>query len=454
MNRISLKLRGSSYPWIFFFLLSCSFATVSSLLALRPRIKSSIFPYYSVSFSEEVVHKEGGAFSFYLFSRVDGLRIRFSVDDRADSLKAFQITLNGRNAGFVDAGGRVSEAGARGGFEGDEGPWLRFPELGRRGLNSLRIAPLYSLTKRQRRNRRLIDWSTKIFFQRAVRFEPALIFKGLRDMLSVEEELYFHLKRFDELLRSLPRACFPRAFVRDARSLPHRLRRASRRLRARNFIEMANDFYRFNYGKSLGIFSLFEAMIAGLQEIEWIWQEPSSHPLAAHIYGSNERRVFFQEYLHDVVLAKRKSKNAYLVFCSSDLAEVDTAALRSLLKAQREEKSRLSNLFEVSSFVRLACKERANAIYSDFPHWRSIFEQSFARRVRARFWPSALYPRRMDLFRERVLLREYCRLIRRLARSDLQQAKFRISILKAIIDAPREKTATPVVKPFHPEEGP
>ena len=415
--------------------------------------RPSLFPYYRLAISREMLTRRRPKLAFYLFSRDGAPRLRFRIIDEKSTLTGFHLSLNGKSAGVIDKGGLVAEGGERGNFDGSFTQWIVLKEHGRRGLNRIVLTPRYSVDERKQYSRRFVDWCGELFFQKALKVEPASLFKGLRDMAEVEEDVYYHLRRFDELLRGLPQQCIPKPFVRDARRLPMQIRMAAYKLRARPFLKTADDFYRIAYGKRVRMIAYFEAFISRLNEIRWIWQEPDVHPLAAYIYATNRRKLHFHTYLHDVVLAKRATKNAYLVFCQEQ-ASIGEEELRSLLKAQRAERNILSNLVEVADLVKAACDEEADYIYAKFPWWRTVFKKSFHHRVRNKFWPAGLYPRRNDLFSERVLLREYCRVVKLFARADLQQAKLRCSILEAFIDFPARKPAPPGMRPFHPEANP
>jgi len=415
--------------------------------------RPSLFPYYQLQVGSEALSPERPTVSFFLFSRDGAPRLRLHLIDEKQSLQGLAVSLNGRDVGVLDRGGLVAAGGERGGFDGTFTPWVVFRAGGRRGLTRFVLTPRYSTGDDKRFHRRFVDWCGEIFFQKAVLVEPVQMFKGLRDMAAVEEEVYYFLRRFDEVLRGVPRCCVPAPFVRDARRLPDAIRRTVASLRSREFLKLSDDFYYIAYGKRLQTWDYFEATISRLNDIQWIWHEPDVHPLAAYVYATNRQQVFLQPYLHDIVIAKRATKNAYLALCAEG-APMGDGELDALLKAQQDERDRISNLVEVTDVVGAACDAEADRLYARFPSWKTEFPMAFERRVRARFWPSGMYPVRDDLFRERVLLREYFRLVRLFARADLQQAKLRCRILEAVIRHPMQVPAVPGMRPFHPEDEP
>jgi hypothetical protein len=378
------------------------------------------------------------AFSFFIFSKITPITLSVELSDLKGSLDGLQISANGNEGKIIP----VLDAG-----------WICIDYGARRGLNKLSVSPVYSLDDDSFHKRNFHSWSGTIRFRKAILAHPELMLKGLAELTGIEEELYFHLRRFDSLLRVMPHERFPEKFIRDLEILPQKMKKAVSGLQHETFISTMNDFYRYAYGKNISLFNLSQAQVFRMKAAEWIWDEPDKHPLAAHIYYTNSQQIYLQSYFSDVVLAKRAVKTCCtLIEYGGD--RVDLKMLESLVSLMKREKDSLSNLVEATDFVNEACNQRIDVIYSTFPQWKKDFPRTFSARVRARFWPAGLYPQKDDLLVEKAILSEYCRVVKSMARESLGQVRLRHEIVSALVSLSPKPVAAPVVHPFNPQDNP
>jgi len=416
-------------------------------------VRPSLYAPYSLELCSEGFASTSTGVAFFMFARSDRPRMRMLVEDGQSNLGAFSIECNAKILGMADGSGWV-EPGTRGsGFEPDTcSDWLELRGA-RRGLNRVVLRPIYLPPQRLGARRQRVSWRVELYLQKANKVEPSVLFRGLRELVAVEEELYYHLRRFDQLLRDLPERLFPPAFVRSSRILPRRMARVLRLAKSKPYVKMAKELYYRAYGRDPDLDRLMQLSTAQLEQSSWVWDMPGKKPLAAYLYSSNRLSRTLHTYLSDVVLAKRATKNAYLEWCSEELSMSDQQ-VGALLRALSEERKRLSDLVEAIVLVRASCSQGADRVYAQFPTWRNAFRRAFCARVRARIWPGRMYPRQEDLFEERVLLDEYFRLIKSIARADLQRARFRYDLVEAFVAFPAHRVVVPGLSPLHPQDNP
>lgn len=420
--------------------------------ALGPRPPTMLRPWRVIPAVSAALNADVPAVTSYLFSRSAEPRMRVVVDDREGSLRAFAVTVNGAAQGSLDRDGWLDEGRPPRGFDPGGSTWAVLRGA-RRGLNHLMLTPVYDLTGSPLGPQLRVEWAGQIHLQGAVTADPLSMLRGLRELEEAEERVYFHLRHFDQLLRDLPRCCFPDEFLRSARCLPGELRRAVADARSGPFLDLLGDFHAAAWGTRPDTVGISEATVGRLADISWLWESPGSHPLAAWLYATNPEKIFLHPYLGDVLLAKRATKNAYLAL-ASPREPLTEAALDAMETALRDETGRLSDLVRVVDAVAEACRRRADEVYEKFPWWRGLFRTSFDAKVRATIWPGRAYPVRQDLFLERVMLDEYLRVVREFARQDLQSAKVRLRTVAAFGRFPAAPLAVPSLKPWHPEDGP
>ena len=171
------------------------------------------------------------------------MQMSFSIEDLRHNIEGFEAAANGgvfKKIALLDGSLFSLDSGAR------------------RGLNKITIRPLYFSTKEEPfRIKERTVWSGAVELRQSVRVHPQQIVEGLSAMISVEEEMYFHLRRFDSLLRALPEEGFPKPFLADFADLPRRVEKSVRSVENDRFFTTLNDFYIFAYGKKTQSYGLF-----------------------------------------------------------------------------------------------------------------------------------------------------------------------------------------------------